>query len=64
MSELDRSEPESISMIRTAVIPEKGYFKMRFQNLTVLGDKTWLFAATGDSRQTFQEPFRRLFVEG
>lgn len=40
MSELDHRDPEFISMIITAVIPERGYFKMRFQNLTVLGDKT------------------------
>lgn len=49
MSELDYRDPKFVSMTITAVIPERGYFKMRFQNLIVLRDKTSLFAAINDS---------------
>lgn len=36
MSDLDCRDPGFASMSITAVIPERGYFKMRFQNLIVL----------------------------
>lgn len=49
MSRLDYRDPKFVSIIVTAVIPEKGYFKVRFQNLIVLRDKTSLFTAINDN---------------